>query len=358
MMLWTEDDYGIIADKACWTLFGIFFSQGRLGRLGLDDYITALCVIVNLITCIFITIGSSYGLGRRQATLTNHEFVNAVKWNVYTSGILIHTFSLPKFAIIALLKRILDYGTKTAILFWTLAGICQITLVAASVWWFRQCTPVAYQWDRTIPGGKCHSVQIMSNLGYSTSALSAFLDLFFAFYPIPFIMKLNMPLKNRIAVSCALSLSSLAFIISIYKLTIFRSVFNELAKDLTYPVPYLNILGIAEAAILLICASLPTLGPLFRLAKGKITSIASRNSKNHSGVIDSQGRRAGTIVTIGQWSTRHHKLKDPENISTTGVHSVDDIPLVTTSTRVSHYQEQSKEDVGITSKPMGYSETV
>lgn len=78
----------------------------------------------------------------------------------------------------------------------------------------------------------------MSTLGYFTSAYSALLDLFFALYPIPFVMRLNMALKPRIAVCTALGLSSLACVVSLYKLAIFNSVFKVLATDLTCRRPF------------------------------------------------------------------------------------------------------------------------
>jgi hypothetical protein len=51
------------------------------------------------------------------ASLDPLDIVEVLKWNAIISSILIWSFSLPKFAIIAILKRILDYGTKTTILF-------------------------------------------------------------------------------------------------------------------------------------------------------------------------------------------------------------------------------------------------
>ena len=135
------------------------------------------------------------------------DIVQALKWNAIISSILIWSFSLPKFAIIAILKRILNYGRKTTILFWALALSSQACILATSVWWFKQCTPVEYGWDRSTDG-HCAPVKVMADLGYFTSAYSAFLDLFFALYPIPLIMRLNMPFKSRIAVSIALMLAS------------------------------------------------------------------------------------------------------------------------------------------------------
>ncbi|CZR66177.1 related to integral membrane protein PTH11, partial [Phialocephala subalpina] len=205
-------------------------------------------------------------------------------------------------------------------------------ILATSVWWFTQCNPVARGWGRTIEG-TCAPISVLAILGYLTSAYSAFLDIFFALYPIPFIMQLNMPLKSRIAVSTALSLSVLACIVSIYKLAIFGQVFEILATDPTYLVPYLNILGVSEGVILLICSSLPTLGALFRLARGKLTSTGgSRNVPNQSAA-SNQGRSGG-MGNSSRANYQGHKLEDPENGSTrtAGVQSsVDDVPLVSTS---------------------------
>ena len=206
---------------------------GKRGNLGLDDYITIFCIVILLLTCILVNIGSQHGLGRRMHTLEPPQRIEALKWNVIISSILIWSFSLPKFAIIAILKRILNYGLKTSIMFWGLALSSQACILATSVWWFVQCRPVEYGWDRSIDGGSCAPISVLANLGYFTSAYSAFLDLFFALYPIPFIKRLKMPLKSRIAVSIALGLSSLACIVSIYKLAIFGEIFAILEVDPT-----------------------------------------------------------------------------------------------------------------------------
>ncbi|OBT61042.1 hypothetical protein VE03_09157 [Pseudogymnoascus sp. 23342-1-I1] len=339
--LWQTDNYGVQADWACWTLFAFTFvtvalrvicrtyfvrGEGSLGSLGVDDYITIVCVAILLLTCILVSIGSHHGLGQHMGSLDHPEIVQALKWNAIISSILIWSFSLPKFAIIAILKRILDYGRKTTILFWILALSSQACILATSVWWFKQCTPVEYGWDRSIDG-HCAPVKVMADLGYFTSAYSAFLDLFFALYPIPLIMRLNMPFKSRIAVSIALGLSGLACIVSIYKLAIFGQVFEILEQDPTYPVPYLDILGVAEGSILLICASIPTLGPLFRFARGTITGGGgSRSIPNQSG--DNSQGRSGDIGN-GSWGkVKGDNLEYAERGSTGMTSSVDEIPLV------------------------------
>ena len=212
--------------------------------LGLDDYITLFCMVVFLVTCIFVTISSHRGLGRHMASLSTEQIKQSLKWSLITSAVLVWTFSLPKFAIISTLQRILCPGIKTTILFWTLALSCQACILATSVWWFKQCDPVERNWDLSIEG-QCADISILKNLGYFTSAYSSFLDLFFAVYPAPFIMRLNMPLKTRLAFASAMGLSVLGCFVSLYKLIIFGQVFEIMETDPTcrhYTLSFLHYL--------------------------------------------------------------------------------------------------------------------
>lgn len=93
------------------------------------------------------------------------------------------------------------------------------------------------------------------------------------------------------------------------------------------PVPYLDILGIAEGCILLVCASMPTLGPLVRFTKRKFggTLDASRERSYNMGESAQNTSGSGR----GGWTDlKGSELGDPEHGSS-GMHSsVDDIPLV------------------------------
>jgi hypothetical protein len=93
-------------------------------------------------------------------------------------------------------------------------------------------------------------------------------------------------------------------------------------------VPYLDILGIAEGCILMVCASLPTLGPLFRVVTNKMTSIGDSSELSGNQHADSQGRSLGGSRN---WdSVKGHKLdSDAEGSSLHLRPSFDAIPLVT-----------------------------
>ncbi|KAI2602100.1 hypothetical protein GGR54DRAFT_553304 [Hypoxylon sp. NC1633] len=340
-----RNDYDTFANQVIWSLLGVttiivglrIFCRLYIGRnqqvgLGLDDYVTVLCLVLSLVVCVLATIATGYGLGKHAYELDDDQRKKALKYNVIINAVLIWQFSLPKFAIIAILKRILNYGTRTAVLFWTLGLTSQACIFAVSVWWFKQCDPVSFGWDKSIKGGTCADIRIMSNLAYFTSAYSAFLDIFFAFYPLPFVMRLNMPLQARVAVAAALSLSSLAFVVSVIKLSALGDAFAISATDPTYTVPYLDILGIAEGYILIICSSLPTLGPLFRAAKQKLTSRDVNTNRSGVNVGSSGHSLHGSFL-----DSKEHRLTDEiaRSIGGGSSSSVDDIPLVASKLRAS-----------------------
>ncbi|KAI1387335.1 uncharacterized protein F4822DRAFT_430091 [Hypoxylon trugodes] len=359
-----RDDYDVFANRFLWSVLGITtiivglrilcrlrFGIHQRAGLGLDDYITIFCLILSLVVCILVTIASGYGLGKHASELSDDQKKHALKYNAIINAVLIWQFSLPKFAIIAILKRILNYGTKTAVLFWTLGITSQACFFAVSVWWFKQCDPVEFGWDKSIKGGTCADISVMSNLAYFTSAYSAFLDIFFAFYPIPFIMRLNMPLRSRLAVAAALSLSSLAFVASVIKLSALGQSFAISETDPTYPVPYLDILGMSEGYILIICSSLPALGPLFRAAKGKLTSrdISASKSGANAGLSEQSLHKSFA-------ASKDQRLTDEIERSIGGgtSSSVDDIPLVTSPMPISSSAMdtsiQKTVDISITSE--------
>lgn len=110
---------------------------------------------------------------------------------------------------------------------------------------------------------------------------------------------------------------------------------NLISTHLIDPVPYLDILGVAEGSINLICASLPTLGPLFRFARGTFTSRGSNRSMLSQSNDDTEGQP--NDINNGNWiKVKSNKLEDLERESTGVASTTDDIPLVPTTKQQKH----------------------
>lgn len=74
----------------------------------MDDLITLFCLFVLFIFCILISIAVPLGVGSHYATLSSSDKILAVKWNAILSALTPWICTLPKFAIITTLKRILN----------------------------------------------------------------------------------------------------------------------------------------------------------------------------------------------------------------------------------------------------------
>lgn len=128
-----------------------------------------------------------------------------------------------------MLKRILNYITKPTIIFWRLALSSLSCILARSIWWPKQCSPVRYSWDRSF---QPENVQTLC-LGRLRLHIGLFGVPRHLLLPIPGSIHhgFNMPLRSRIAMSTALGFSMIACFVSIYKLAIFGQVFSILAVD-------------------------------------------------------------------------------------------------------------------------------
>lgn len=160
------------------------------------------------------------------------------------------------------------------------------------IWGLVQCSPTPFQWDKSIEGGWCADPHIYVRFGWVTYVYSTVLDVFFALYPVPFVMRLNMPLAARLGVAFSLSLSLGGFAISVYKFTIFPQLGSLIATDpsckslllaifglaseqihadeIIDPMVFLAMTHAAEGSFLIISTSLATLRPLYRGIKQQV----------------------------------------------------------------------------------------
>lgn len=185
-----------------------------------DDFITLVALSVLLLFCILLTVSRPFGVGKHYQTLSASNKIESLRWAVILTGITPWICTLPKFAIISTIQRILNFGTRTICLFWSLAVASQLTVMGLTIWGLAQCTPIAFQWDRTIEGGTCADPIIYLRYAWAVYIYSTILDIFFALYPVPFIMRLRMPLASRLSVAIPLSLSWVGFAISVFKFSI------------------------------------------------------------------------------------------------------------------------------------------
>lgn len=89
---------------------------------------------------------------------------------------------------------------------WIVAAACAIWLPCDMVACFMICQPVAFNWDPTIPGGKCGDTAVAY---ISMHVSNVIIDITIALLPVPVLWGLKMNTGKRVAIIFMFALGSL-----------------------------------------------------------------------------------------------------------------------------------------------------
>lgn len=105
------------------------------------------------------------------------------------------TVGTTKIAILLLYLR-LAVKKPLRIVIWATMGFVIATFVGCVVAGLFQCNPIAFAWDKTIPGGTCFNV---TALFYANAGLNIFQDVFIYILPMKMLWEIQIPQKQKIA---------------------------------------------------------------------------------------------------------------------------------------------------------------
>ena len=115
---------------------------------------------------------------------------------------------LVKLSILIFYRRVFPMahvGRYWQIAWWLLFILSSISIASTFAGAF-QCFPVAYFWNRAIPGGYCKDIMVYVR---SSSAVNMVLDFLILFLPIPVLSKLQMGRPKKIGLICLFLLGGL-----------------------------------------------------------------------------------------------------------------------------------------------------
>lgn len=139
------------------------------------------------------------GVGRHVEFLEENDPAALTGWAQCIFAFEITYFTsvaLPKLGIICLYLRMFNWRGGMRVLAWVvfiLTAMTSISLIVAACF---QCTPIAYWWDRSIPGGYCFNVQAF----FHAQSIPGFvLDIAIMAMPVHTIWNLKLPTYKRLA---------------------------------------------------------------------------------------------------------------------------------------------------------------
>ncbi|KXH65361.1 integral membrane protein [Colletotrichum nymphaeae SA-01] len=245
----------IVGISTIFVAMRLFVRIKILGQTHLDDHLSVLSLPLSYTTIALEIWAIRCGNGRHADTLSQEQQSAAILSTISGFPPNVLAYTVPKFAVVALLVRILNPGKMHQVVLWGMATGCLVLVSLCIIILFAQCKPTHAQWDFTVTEKSCWSPWVLVNVAILTGV-----------YPATVLMRLQMNIKKKVILSTALGIGSISCFISIYKSTRLPSLAS---KDFTYDSAELVVWTIVEGNTLIIAACIPILGPLVELALGR-----------------------------------------------------------------------------------------
>ncbi|CAF9923648.1 hypothetical protein IMSHALPRED_005982 [Imshaugia aleurites] len=244
-----------------------FYSRYKLKNFGIDDGLMMTALILYISTTIAETFAVLDGAGRHLYYLKPPEIqlVTKITWIENPLGIM--ALAIAKMSVAFLILRII--GPSTRWRKWSLylsVGLTFTIGTLACILTFAQCNPPRALWEPTeVPWAKCWKPSVQSNFAIFTGAYYTFVDMFLALLPTTFVWDLNLKRERKIALSMLLGLGVFAGICSAIKVAYLHDLSSR--ADFTWATFNLSAWTAAELFLLIVCACVPTLKPVYDLLR-------------------------------------------------------------------------------------------
>ncbi|KAJ5787089.1 hypothetical protein N7457_002079 [Penicillium paradoxum] len=294
--------------------------QRILRSFGFDDWLIGASMIFGLAFVAAATVSVQYGYGQHTRALETEAAETALLWNMISFIFGIISFALPKLAVAALLHRILNPNTVQRVIIWGLVSLVAIIATVNILIYVTMCDPPQALWKTSMVvrgEATCRDIWILIDYATFNGAFSAFVDLCLAIYPAIILLRLQMSLRKKIALSAAFGLGSIAAATAMVKCAQIKGLADQ--TDPTFGTVPLVVWTNVEANIVVIAACIPTLQPMLDLIlrKLKLVSTGKSHSKPSSyaqhKIYDNQSSQ-GPVVSKAEQSILSKRGESQENI--------------------------------------------
>ncbi|KAI8952467.1 hypothetical protein F4801DRAFT_588939 [Xylaria longipes] len=277
-----------------------------------DDWVMLAGLANFAISCGFIFMGLSYGLGRHNKSLSQYDEIEALKYQALATATYVSNMWLIKLSIGLFLFRLAVQKVYKWILGVSIV-VVGIWSLALFLWNIFQCSPVPAQWDYTIltndPKSHCVSADAVVNAAYALSALTVLSDWLYALIPIPMIWQVKMSAQAKWSVIAVLGLGVFASIATLIRLRFLADLIDE--DDILYAGTDAMIWTLIEPGIAISAASLATIRPLLR--RWKISGFTHSERSRFTGRSQEQSSRFKRASKMLSFRPQAVKLTDLEH---------------------------------------------
>ncbi|KAF2965681.1 hypothetical protein GQX73_g7894 [Xylaria multiplex] len=279
----------------------------RFGMMA-DDYLMIVALIFTYGTLVITILGAKAGAGRHLWALHPQDVADIFRLLYSYTFIYAGSVSFTKLSILLFYRRLFERGSTWFHIrlgfaaFFTTGYLLSIWAVAAAL-----CQPTEFFWTQFLGAtGKCLNI----NASFlSLTVLNLVADLLVLVVPIPEILALQMGTKKKIGVCAVMLLGGLVCVVSAVRIWAFYRFTVE--TDITWVQADVFLLSSVEPAFGIVSACLPSLRPLYRRARAKITGKESHSTTTGTWYANSKASRIGnSYVRFGDDSSRSAERDD------------------------------------------------
>ncbi|KAI1759531.1 hypothetical protein GGR53DRAFT_140751 [Hypoxylon sp. FL1150] len=268
-----------------------------------DDWLMLLALLFVYGTAVITVLGGARGAGKHIWVVNPVDISEIFKLLYSYTFVYAGSVSFTKFSILLFYRRIFKRGTKWfhirlafAFFLCTSYPLC-IWLVMAFV-----CKPASQFWTQFLgTTGECIDVDTAFMV---LTVVNMINDIIVLMVPIPEILQLQMSSNKKLAVCGVMLLGGFVCVASVVRIWAFAEFINS--TDLTWSMAHVFLWSSIEPAVGIVSACLPSLRPLYRRAKGKLTSSGNTaNAGSSANWANTKGSRGpNSYVRFGDNESR------------------------------------------------------
>ncbi|KAF4632401.1 hypothetical protein G7Y89_g5720 [Cudoniella acicularis] len=266
---------------------------------GWDDFFVLPAVLFSVSLCgIIVAMVNHAGLGHHLEALPLPTILLYAKLSVAFQFSYLFAVTLPKLAIICLYLRIF-VERKYRLICYGLFGLVVLSATISLLVTSFMCIPLDALWNPLITNPRC--INIASWWRWSTLPSSLF-DLILIILPIPMVLKIKLPPRDKAGVFLAFSAGGIGLIASIIRIVTFMK--SEGLGDLTWDGVTLAIVGMLETGTYLFAICLPQIRPFYMFVRkqGKFSTSQVTAGSSFPMTTPSQRLRSDPYVSSSQVS--------------------------------------------------------
>ncbi|KAK1143604.1 hypothetical protein N8T08_006214 [Aspergillus melleus] len=259
------------------TLLRLYVRRYMIRLLDWDDLFNVLAMLTVLVVMGLVIAATHYGLGRHVEFVDPVHSAYSVKMLRVAEFLLIFSTIFVKISISLFLKRLFLTSKKWKFFFWFFIAFNTITSILDAAVIFPQCTPVEYNWNKSIKG-TCWSNEAIDAVGIAQGTIAAATDFVLSILPILFLWNVKLPKRVKVGICAIMALGFASGGFAIARTALVPDL--TMTTDPTWDLVELFMWANLEATFGVIAAAAPSVRPL--IGHNAMTTESYTRSKSHT----------------------------------------------------------------------------